>query len=472
MSKLIHVALVCSVFSAVSASAQVPTPVTPPTPVAPPPAPLEPPPAPAEQVAPSTLVIIAPVEVPPAPTGSVAVQSAPPGPPAGVDPALNKNAEESLSTANSEPEPEADGGWSDIITLGGYVEAYYSHNFAKPENRVTNNRWLDERNDSFTLQTVAFDVAAKKGPVSAKVTMMFGPTADRWYFEGAQIPPSETNPTLTPGQYSNETWKNIQTAYVGYEAPVGNGVLIQAGLLPTQIGYEGAAAKDNWNFSRSNLFNYLPFFHLGARATYPVSDSWSLTGAIYNGTNQPLDLNKGKAASVQSAFVKDGFILNLLYMGGNDRPYGDAMGKPWRNTFDLVTQYDVLPRLSLALMFNAGFEKGNLGVENWTAAALYARVKATEWLYFAARGDGIHERVAKKDGEISPIFFGGGDHIASGTFTAELRPIEGVSLRLEYRHDDSDKDVPLFYKKGVDAMGLQNLSKSQNTITVGMIGWF
>src|SRR4051812_1769216 len=123
-------------------------------------------------------------------------------------------------------------------------------------------------------------------------------------------------------------------------------------------------------------------------------------------------------------------------------------------------------------MFNAGFEKGNLGVNNWTAAALYARVKATEWLYFAARGDGIHERVAEKNGTISPIFFGGGDHIASGTFTAELRPAEGVSLRLEYRHDDSDGAVPLFYKKGILADGSQRTSKAQNTITVGMIGWF
>ena len=466
MSKFVHGALICSVFAAASADAQTSAP--PPAALAAPiGAPVEPAPTDATVTTP---VVVAPAELSPAQPATV--QSAPPGPPAGFDPAIAKNAEEALSAAHSEPEPRSGSGWSDIITLGGYVEAYFSHNFAKPENRVSNNRWLDERNDSFTLQTVAFDVLAKKGPVSAKVTLMFGPTADRWYFEGAQIPPSETNATLSPGQYSNETWKNIQTAYIGYEAPIGNGLLIQGGLLPTQIGYEGAAAKDNWNFSRSNLFNYLPFFHLGARATYPISDSWSMTGAIYNGTNQPLDLNKGKAASVQSAYLKDGFMLNLLYMGGNDRPYGDPMGKPWRNTFDLVTQYDVLPRLSLAFMFNAGFEKGNLGVDNWTAAALYARVKATEWLYFAARGDGIYERVASKDGVSSPIFFGGGDHIASGTFTAELRPMEGVSLRLEARHDDSDGDVPLFYKKGLDAMGMQNLSKTQNTITVGMIGWF
>ena len=33
-----------------------------------------------------------------------------------------------------------------------------SFNFARPQNRVTNNRWLDERSNSITLQTVAVDL--------------------------------------------------------------------------------------------------------------------------------------------------------------------------------------------------------------------------------------------------------------------------------------------------------------------------
>jgi len=465
MSKLVQVAIVgCLLTAASSVGAQVVGPPSEPPPAALPPesTPMPPP------VEPSTAVIlVAPIEAAP----SATVQSAPPGAPAGSEPAELKNPEE-VQQASGEPEQDEDGSWSDVITIGGYAEAYYSHNFAKPENKVTNNRWLDERHNSITLQTVVLSAAAKKGPVSANLVLMFGPTADRWYFEGAQIPPGETNATLTPGQYSNETWKNIQSAYVGYDIPVGNGLLVQAGMMPTQIGYEGAAVKDNWNFSRSNLFNYLPFFHLGLRATYPLSDSVSVTGAVYNGTNQPVDPNGGKAVSLQSSFLKEKWMVNVLYLGGNDREAGNAMGKPWRNTFDLVAQYDVLSRLSLALNFDAGFEKGDLGTDSWVAAALYARVKATEWLYFAARGDGIREEVAVRDGTSSPIFFGGGDHVLSGTFTAELRPMEGISFRLEYRHDDSDGAYPLYFKKGLDAMGNQNVSKAQNTLTLGVTGWF
>jgi hypothetical protein len=417
------------------------------------------------------------------PPAALALEAAPPPPePTPPPPAIELLAPAPIVTSSSTVDErpatpiavsEEETPWSDVVTLSGYAEAYYSHNFARPENGITNNRWLDEKHNSFTLQTVVLDVAAEKGPVSAKVTLMFGPTADRWYFEGAQVPEGETGAYLNPAKYSNETWKHIQTAWVAYKAPIGEGLTIQGGLMPTQVGFEGAAIKDNWNWSRSNLFNYLPFFHVGARAIYPVSDALSLTAAVYNGWNQASDLNKGKTVSLQSSYLRDKWLFNLVYLGGNERVKGqDPAGEPWRNLFDSVVQYDVLPMLSLAANVGGGFERGDLGTDSWFAAALYARVKATPWLYFAARGDGIYENVAEKDGVSSPIFFGGGDHVLSGTFTAEVRPVEGISFRIEYRHDDSDKDVPLFYKKGLDAMGAQRLSSVQNTLTLGMTGWF
>lgn len=375
-----------------------------------------------------------------------------------------------------EPDVEEDKRWSDIVTLSGYAEAYYSHNFARPQNGVTNNRWLDERHNSFTLQTLALDVAAEYGPVSAKLTLMFGPTADRWYFEGARIPDTETGVVLSPSGYSNETWKHIQTAYVGYRAPLGEGLMIQGGLMPTQVGFEGAAIKDNWNWSRSNLFNFLPFFHVGARLSYPLTEALTVTAAVYNGWNQASDTNKGKTFSLQTALVTDTLLFNLLWLGGPERPTGDPAGDRFRNLFDAVVQYDVLPRLSLAANVDGGFERTELGTDSWLAGALYARVKATEWLFFALRGDGIYESVAERDGQSAAIFFGGGDHVLSGTFTTEVRPIDGISFRLEYRHDDSDPDVPLFYKRGytttADGSATQRLSRAQNTLTIGMTGWF
>ena len=139
-------------------------------------------------------------------------------------------------------------------------------------------------------------------------------------------------------------------------------------------------------------------------------------------------------------------------------------------------QVDVLPWLSLAANVDGGFERTTLGTDSWIAAALYARFKATGWLFFALRGDGIYERVAREGDASAAIFFGGGDHVLSGTATIEVRPIDGISFRVEYRHDDSDPDVPLYYKRGfttaADGSPTQNVSRAQNTLTLGLTGWF
>jgi hypothetical protein len=396
---------------------------------------------------------IPPTTEPPPPAATIEI-AAPAPPPLAAEPAAEEAAEEPA-------------GW---VKVGGYVEAYYSWNFANPENNITNNRWLDEKHNTFTLQTVALDIAAERGPFSAKITLMFGPTADRWYFEGARIPDTETNTYLNPGSYSNETWKHLQVAYAGYKAPLGDGLLLQGGLFATQVGYEGAAVKDNWNWSRSNLFNFLPFFHVGARVSYPLTEKLSLTAAVYNGWNQASDTNDGKTLTLQTSYVGANWLGNLLYVGGPERPSGDGSGQPWRNMFDAVGQFDVHPRVSLALHANAGWEDSNFGDHSWVAGALYARAKAADWLYFAARGDGIFESVPG-DGTTAVVLYGA-DHVLSATLTAELRPVgDGFSMRLEYRHDDSDKDVPLYYKSG-RTNGMQNLSATQDTFTVGLTGWF
>lgn len=391
-----------------------------------------------------------------------------------AEPAPRAATIEIAAPAPGMPEPppaevEEPAGW---VKLGGYAEAYYSWNLAEPENGITNNRWLDEKHNTFTLQTVALDISAERGPFSARVTLMFGPTADRWYFEGARVPDSETGVVLSPAGYSNETWKHVQMAYAGYEAPLGAGLLLQGGLFPTHVGYEGAAVKDNWNWSRSNLFNFLPFFHVGARVTYPLTNRLSLTAAVYNGWNQATDLNGGKTLSLQTSYVSGKWLGNLLYLGGPERARGEGYGNPWRNLFDAVAQFDPHPSFSLALHADGGWENSNYGEHAWAAGALYARAKAADWLYFAARGDGIYESIPQDEPD-SWILLGGGNHVLSATLTAELRPVgDGFSLRLEYRHDDSDKDVPFYYRRGFTSTGAQRPSATQDTLTLGLTGWF
>src|SRR5208283_719092 len=90
------------------------------------------------------------------------------------------------------------------------------------------------------------------------------------------------------GNSSNEPrpaiYRNIFQAYGTYVFPVGGGLTVDFGKWASSLGMEGNYTKDQINYSRSLLFDFLPFYHMGARANYKVNDLISLNYWIVNGT--------------------------------------------------------------------------------------------------------------------------------------------------------------------------------------------
>ena len=123
------------------------------------------------------------------------------------------------------------------------------------------------------------------------------------------------------------TFKFIQQAYIGWKAPVGRGLLLQGGIFLSPVGYENMAVKDNWNWSRSNLFFGLPFYHTGLKATYELTNRLTATLMVSNGWNSVVDNNAWKSVMSQWLYkVPDRFALSLLYFGGPERPTGAQEG--------------------------------------------------------------------------------------------------------------------------------------------------
>jgi hypothetical protein len=302
--------------------------------------------------------------------------------------------------------------------VGGYVEAYYAYNLDRPASGVTSFRGFDSRHNSFTIANAVVDGQWERSNVSGRVTLQVGET-----------------PTVYYG--TEQDWKYIQQAYAGYKLPdVGKGLLFQAGLFTSPIGIEVIPVKDNWNWSRSNLFFGLPFYHLGVRATQSLTERWSVTGAVYNGWNDAVDNNDQKSVAAQLQYTDSEHLLfSALYFGGVERGRGAPEGKPWRHDFDVWAQAKVADPLWLAVHGNAGFEKTRFGTSSWEAGALYARVEVLPWMHLAVRGDYFRESFgANALGTAAPIFWPM-EWVASATGTVDVHPAKNLSTRLEYRHD-------------------------------------
>lgn len=360
------------------------------------------------------------------------------------------------------------------VTPIGYVEAHYAHNFNRPSNGITNYRGFDNRHNSFTLANAALGANADYGPVTARLILQIGSTPSTYYLG---------EPTLAGAGGANassaELWKYLQEANVSWKAPAGRGLLLQMGLFPSPIGYEVFAVKDNWNYSRSNLFFGLPYYHTGLRATYEWTDELSTTLSIFNGWNTVVDSNEEKSLQTNVTYkVPSKLLVQVLYFGGVERPSGARPEGPyWRHHVDAFAQYDATTWLSLAGQADYGWEPNRIGMARWVAGALYARIKPVERVYVALRGDRFHEHLATDGGGRSsaPIFWGGVEWVSSATATLDVRPSDHLSARLEYRHDMAD--TPLYFGRNVQGDGSTTApyvanARTQDTLLLGATAWF
>ncbi len=356
------------------------------------------------------------------------------------------------------------------VTIGGYVETFWQWNFNNPSNFITNYRGFDNRHNIFTIDNAVLDVQGSLGPVSAHLVLQIGNTPDTYY---AAEPVWKA--TSGAGPSGPAIWQNIQQANVAYVAPIGHGLTLDAGIFVSPIGPEGLAIKDQWNWSRSDLFFGLPFYHTGVRATYPFTDKLTVSVQLYNGWNSVIDDNIQLSPAVQLVYnISNKVTYQALYFGGVERPANAPEGAPWRHLFDTYLALYPTKWFSTLFHFDAGVEPNNFGNSGWAAGAVYMRVQPRPWLYLAVRGDAFYEWIASNaSGSATPLFWGGSHWISSATATADFRPADNISLRVEYRHDESEK--ALFFKGQVatDASGsfIPN-ARGQDTITMGAVAWF
>lgn len=349
-----------------------------------------------------------------------------------------------------------------------YVEAFLLWSFLEPSNGVVAYRGFDNRHATFTLSNAVLGARLAYERVYVKVALQWGHTPASYYAGETSVPPIGGT-----GGSDADLWRVLQEAYLGWDAPVlERGLRIEAGLFLSPIGIEGMAAHDNWNFSRSNLFFGLPFYHTGVRLTLPLDAEWSLTAAAYNGWNTLLDGNDEKSVSVSARFATPEVEAQLLYFGGVERgPLEPERG--WRHLLDLTLRVVASEWLELQGQLDAGVEPWSDALYAWVAAALYAKVRPIEWLEISVRGDVFWDGAPYDAGGLrrAPIFFPV-EWVSSGTATLTFRPLPQLAFRVEYRHDEAA--APMFYAGEVvtDAAGEPIPTHvRQDTLGVSAIGY-
>jgi hypothetical protein len=358
-------------------------------------------------------------------------------------------------------------------TINLMIDGYYGYNFNRPVGRVNLLRAYDVTSNSFSLNQAA--VIIERAP-SVEAGRRFGLRLDLQYGQATETVQGNPNNELRPQAY-----RPVWQAYGTYIAPVGKGLTVDFGKFASSLGYETNYTKDNFNYSRSYYFSFLPFYHFGFRAKYPVSDKVTILYHLMNGAQQSEDFNRFKSqqvALILSPTKRVSWQIN--YYAGREQRDVVAILNPTFPTLptqpglptqviqpapkgrtqivDTYATWNVTDKLTLAGEADYVVNR----VEEFsppsrvTGGVVYARYQFTPKLALGGRGEYLSDR--------GGLFSGVTQALKETTLTADFRLAAGFLLRGEWRRDFSNQ--PFFL---TDTPGI--LKKEQNTATVGLIWW-
>ncbi len=338
-----------------------------------------------------------------------------------------------------------------LLGLSIYLQGGYTFNFRNPDSGTNEQRIFDQKANTFLvdLAQIQFAKDALLGGLGYKVKVSFGETAKFIHSRGLGISAGE-NP-------DKSDVFDLTEAYVDYVAPLGSGLKLRFGKFVTYHGAEVIEARDNFNYSRSFLFNFaIPFTHTGFMAGYTFSPVITANLYLVNGWDVTNDNNKGKTFGASFAVTPvEPLSMNFGFMYG---PEQDNNSSNYRFLFDWVGTVKATKQLTFIVNVDYAHEDKdplNSGKNSeWYGVAGYAKYDFNDFVSASVRAEyfddknGVRTGIAQKLKEI--------------TLTPEIRVAKNLLVRPEYRHDWSDRN-------GFDSQHKTFDKKSQDTIALGVM---
>ena len=363
-------------------------------------------------------------------------------------------------------------------TLNLTVDGYYAYNFNNPVGRVNLLRAYDVLSNEFSLNQAS--VILERAP-DLGAGRRWGARLDLQY--GQATDTLQGNPANEPRP---QIYRNIFQAYGTYIVPVGKGLTVDFGKWSSSLGIENNYTKDQMNYSRSFYFDFLPFYHMGIRASYPINDQLTLSYWVVNGTNQ-VEATNGFKDQLFGFTAKPRKSINWTtsYYLGQEHP-DRAVVPPtspipvqpglsfqairpapdgYTHIFDSYVTWQTTPKLTLALeadyviqrLWQSAGPGHSSAPSHVDGGAAYARYQFTPKVALAGRVEYLSDR--------GGLFSGITQAVKENTVTFDYAPADGFLMRYEWRRDFSNQ--PSFL---TDVQGI--LRNQQDTATVGLIWWW
>lgn len=256
------------------------------------------------------------------------------------------------------------------------------------------------------------------------------------------------NLSLATGTYMNANYaaeqgvlKNIYEANVGFKIHKNKNLWLDAGIMPSHIGFESAVSKDCWSLTRSIMSDNSPYFETGAKITYTSpNEKWIWSGLLLNGWQriQLVDGNNKPSFGHQLIYKpNEKWLINSSSFIGNDKPESVKQMRYFHN-FYAIYQAN---KIGITFGLDYGLEQ-KLGTKNkynqWYSPVLIAKFNPNAKSNLTARLEHYND----KNGVIVSSNTANGFQTSSFSINYDRKISEWLVWRMEVRNFMS-KD-PLF----------------------------
>lgn len=329
------------------------------------------------------------------------------------------------------------------LTISGYAEAYYSYDLNEPAKHLKPGFLYNfNRHNEVNINLAFIKASYISDRVRGNVAVMAGTYA-------------QYNMAAEP-----ELMRHIYEANVGLR--IGKNLWVDAGIMPSHIGFESAIGKDCYTLTRSIMAENTPYYEAGAKITWSPGDKWTLSAMYLNGWQRirRVDNNSTPAFGTQVVFKpSDKVTLNWSTFVGNDKP--DSV-RQMRYFNDLYGTFNITDKFSFIAGMDYGFEqkaKGESDMNQWYSPMIVARYAFTDKLAIAGRVEHYND----KHGVIIATDTDNGFQTTGYSLNLDVAPVSNVLFRIEGRYFDSKDKI---FTKG------DGLKTGNAAVTASLAVWF
>jgi hypothetical protein len=258
------------------------------------------------------------------------------------------------------------------FTFQGYGEIYYSYDSSHPTNNEKSNfLYNHKRNNEININLAFAKASFNQNNVRANAAFMIGNY-------------SQYNLSSEPN------WAQfIFEANVGFKVSKKQNIWLDAGIMPSHIGFESAISADCWTLSRSILAENSPYYETGVKLSYSnKSEKFNASFIVLNGWQKikTPDYFKQPSFGLQLNYKPSPkLILNYSNFIGNDRPDGIDS---WRLFHNLYAIYEPSNTFGIVAGFDIGMDQLDpTSYGTWYSPVLIVKQSVNDKTKIAVRGE-------------------------------------------------------------------------------------